>query len=274
MKTVVKGILSSFAKTRAWQVNQLARAQKVIQMAIRLGAIRRAGLKSRVITYLAQWESFDTMVRRATLMWIGHVRAYACKSTPEKLAIWLVGRRHLNRLNGLTLAFRRQVYPRNRLVPFSSRSEQRVYQAFPTEAVIPDHERALDRWKVGCLLPPHIPMDAFRRVSNSPEAGGSDVDLGEVRRGRNRNRTRKLYGETDRDKFAVNVRQQRAHKTEQGTWKCLVCDEESHAVSDPSQVTAQSFPCDQCGQNFRRRTQQRNHLSPVNRPLYRSFSKY
>lgn len=106
-------------------------------------------------------------------------------------------------------------------------------------------------------------MDAFRRVSNSPEAGGSDV--------RNRNRTRKLYGETDRDKFAVNVRQQRAHKTEQGTWKCPVCDEESHAVSDPSLVTVQSFPCDQCGQNFRRRTQQRNHLSPVNRPYIDRF---
>lgn len=137
MKTVVKGILSSFAKTRAWQVNQLARAQKVIRMAIRrclgirLGAIRRAGLNSRVITYLAQWESFDTMVRMATLMWIGHVRAYACKSTPEKLAIWLVGRRHLNRLNGLTLAFRRQVYPRNRLVPFSSRSEKLETKGVP-----------------------------------------------------------------------------------------------------------------------------------------------
>ena len=79
MKTVVKGVLSSFAKTRAWQVNHLARAQKVIQMAIRrclgvrMGAIHRAGLNNRVLTYLAQWESFNNLVRRGTLMWIGHI---------------------------------------------------------------------------------------------------------------------------------------------------------------------------------------------------------
>ena len=294
MKTVVKGVLSSFAKTRAWQVNQLARAQKVIQMAIRrclgirVGAIRRAGLNNRVITYMAQWESFDTMVRRATLMWIGHIaRMHVDQPQKNLLFGWLDGagaKAHAppKQAQWINACLQAAGIPETdwfRLAQDRKNWKQRVYQAFPTEAVIPDHEQALDRWKVGRPLPPHIPMDAFRRVSNSPEAGGSDVDLGEVRRGRARNRTRKLYGETDRDKFAVNVRQQRAHKNEQGTWKCPVCDasftkanqfafhyEESHAVSDPSLVTVQSFPCDKCGQTFRRRTQQKNHMCPVTRP--------
>lgn len=71
MKTVVKGVLSIFSKTRLWQVNHLTRAQKVIQMAIRrclgvrMGLIQQAGLNNRVLTHLAQWESFDNMVRRA-----------------------------------------------------------------------------------------------------------------------------------------------------------------------------------------------------------------
>ena len=98
MKTVVKGVLSSFAKTRAWQVNHLARAQKVIQMAIRrclgvrMGAIHRAGLNNRVLTYFAQWESFDNLVRRGTLMWIGHI-ARMHVNQPQKVILfgWLEG---------------------------------------------------------------------------------------------------------------------------------------------------------------------------------------
>ena len=98
MKTVVKGVLSIFSKTRLWQVNHLTRAQKVIQMAIRrclgvrMGLIQQAGLNNRVLTHLAQWESFDNMVRRATLLWIGHI-ARMHVDQPQKAVLfgWLEG---------------------------------------------------------------------------------------------------------------------------------------------------------------------------------------
>ena len=60
-------------------MNQLQRAQKVIHLAIRrclgirLRMIHPYGLSNHVLRHLAQWETFETMVRRATLMWIGHV---------------------------------------------------------------------------------------------------------------------------------------------------------------------------------------------------------
>lgn len=57
-----------------------------------MGAIHRAGLKNRVLTYLAQWESFDNLVRRGTLMWIGHI-ARMHVNQPQKVVLfgWLEG---------------------------------------------------------------------------------------------------------------------------------------------------------------------------------------
>ena len=56
MKTVVKGVLGSFSKTRAWQTHHLDRAQKVINTAIRrclnvrLGMMHQHGLSNRILS--------------------------------------------------------------------------------------------------------------------------------------------------------------------------------------------------------------------------------
>lgn len=65
------------------------------------------------------------------------------------------------------------------------------------------------------------------------------------------------------------IRLNRVHGNVQFGMPAAFHYEESHAVSGPSIVTVQSFPCDKCGQNFRRRTQQKGHICPVSRPLDR-----
>lgn len=57
-----------------------------------MGLIQQAGLNNRVLTHLAQWESFDNMVRRATLLWIGHI-ARMHVDQPQKAVLfgWLEG---------------------------------------------------------------------------------------------------------------------------------------------------------------------------------------
>lgn len=98
MKTVVKGVLGSFSKTRAWQTHHLDRAQKVINTAIRrclnvrLGMMHQHGLSNRILSNLAQWESFEDTVRRATLIWAGHV-ARMSVSHPQKAVMygWMSG---------------------------------------------------------------------------------------------------------------------------------------------------------------------------------------
>ena len=68
MKTVLKGVLGSFSKTRSWQMNQLQRVQKVVNMAIcrclgaRLGLLHQQRLSNKILQRLTQWESFETMI--------------------------------------------------------------------------------------------------------------------------------------------------------------------------------------------------------------------
>lgn len=93
MKVVVKGVLYSFCKTRAWQMNQLSRVQETINLAIRrcigvrLGMIKPLGLSNDILQQLTQWESFETSVRRATLIWIGHVARMPVEA-PQKAAMY------------------------------------------------------------------------------------------------------------------------------------------------------------------------------------------
>ena len=92
MKAVVKGVLFSFSKTRAWQQNHLQRAQKVINLAIRrclgvrLDLLRSQGLNNTTLQHLVQWEGFESAVRRTTLMWVGHVARMSLEK-PQKLAM-------------------------------------------------------------------------------------------------------------------------------------------------------------------------------------------
>ena len=295
MKTVVKGVLSSFSKTRAWQSHQLLRCQKVINKAIRrclgvrMGMIHHAGLSNSVLHKLTQWESFENMVRRATLMWVGHVARMSIHQ-PQKAMMfgWLhdakakphAPSRQAQWVNG---CFKVAGIPESdwfRLAQNKAAWRRLVHERFPPETVDSTKERQLDSWSVGRPLP------AFAQTPHQPEdmemGQGSDDNVGDVRRGRPRGRARRMYRQAQRPGVAVGQRQQRAHRNAAGDWECPVCQmiftkanqltfhyEASHAVTDPDLVTVPIFSCSDCSQHFRRRTQLDSHTCPAKQILPR-----
>ena len=98
LKAVVKGILLSFSRTRAWQTSQVHRMQNIINFAvrrtfnIRLFALRKQGLTNAILRRVVQWEPFEAAVRRATLMWLGHVARMSTEQ-PQKQVLfgWIEG---------------------------------------------------------------------------------------------------------------------------------------------------------------------------------------
>ncbi len=192
MKTVVKGVLGSFSKTRGWQMNHLQRAQKVINMAIRrclggrLGSLHRQGLSNTILQHLTQWEFFETMVRRATLMWVGHV-ARMTVDQPQKAIMygWLQGAkakphapsRHAQWINS---CFKQAGIPESdwfRLAQHRDKWKQLVYAKFPPERVCSTKATMLDNWRPGRPVP-QFAQPHGERVEQNEEAQGSDEDIG------------------------------------------------------------------------------------------------
>jgi ribonuclease HI len=293
MKAVVKGVLFSFSKTRAWQQNHLQRAQKVINMAIRrclglrLGILRSAGLNNANLRRLVQWEEFESAVRRSTLMWVGHVARMAVEK-PQKVAMfgWIDGNKARPRapprqaqwINSCLRAAQIADADWFRLAQNKNEWKRRVQEAFPPEKVHPDREQALNAWRPGRPLPAFA-NTAPNEAEAEDMAAGSEEDIGEVRRGRARQRVRRMYA---RGGGAEASRHERAQRNAAGQWECPVCQEtflkanqfafhyeEHHAICDPNLVTVQSFTCEACGNTFRRAKQLQNHTCPANTILPR-----
>ena len=291
MKAVVKGILCSFSKTRAWQMNQLSRVQKTIHMAIRrcigarLSMLHVCGLNNHSLRRLAQWESFDQTVRGATLIWIGHV-AWMSVSSPQKAAMygWLhvaSAKPHAppRQAQWINSCLRAAGIPEG---DWFRRAQNReawraeVYRAFPPETLKHEHSAALDNWRPGQPVPDFAKAEVPEQDVQSN--AGSEQEIGERRRGRARHRARREY----RHGNAQDVRTARAHRNDRGEWACPVCQqvfdkanqatfhyEEHHAIADPHLVTVQSFPCNKCGVAFRRQKQFKTHTCPANTRLPR-----
>ena len=98
LKAAVKGILLTFSRTRAWQTNQVHRMQNIVNFSIRrvfnarIQDLRRQGLTNAVMRRMVQWETFESAVRRSSLMWLGHV-ARMTTLQPQKQILfgWIEG---------------------------------------------------------------------------------------------------------------------------------------------------------------------------------------
>ncbi|CAJ1396225.1 unnamed protein product [Effrenium voratum] len=296
MKAVLKGMLGSFARTRAWQVSQITRVQKIVNLAIRrclgirLGMLRGYGLSNDILSNMAQWEQFESLVRRSTLMWIGHV-ARMEHMQPQKAIMfgWLDGAsakqhappRQAQWVNSCLKAAKISEMDWFRLAQDRSTWRKIVTTAFPVEKVNPEREGQLDSWRPGRPVPPFaLPQGRPERPDNEDE--GSEADVAERVRGRARGQGQVMYGVGGRRAAARATRQQRAHRDEQGNWACPVCAEtfnkanqvefhyqEHHAVTDPRLVTTEVFTCQHCQTTYRRRKQLTDHLCPARQKLER-----
>ena len=297
MKTVVKGVLGSFSKTRAWQTHHLDRAQKVINTAIRrclnvrLGMLQSQGLSNRILTNLAQWESFESTVRRATLIWAGHV-ARMSVSHPQKAVMygWMTGalpKPHApsRQAQWVNNCLRLAGIPQSdwfRLAQSRSHWRTLVYSKFPPEKVDREGEQQLNTWRPGRPVPAFCTNSPHPEPPHPPAAQGSDEEAGDIRRGRPQHQARRRYHEAPRPDAETGQRQQRAHRNAAGEWECPVCStifdkanqltfhyESEHAVHDPNLVTVLVFTCPDCHVSFRRRRQLDNHTCPARNKLLR-----
>ncbi|CAE7261281.1 unnamed protein product [Symbiodinium sp. CCMP2592] len=95
LKSVVKGTLMSFSRTRSWQTNQISRMQDMAirrSLGYRLKELRQAGITNEVMRNLVQWEKFDSAVRRASLLWLGHVARMPAESPQKQIMFgWVEG---------------------------------------------------------------------------------------------------------------------------------------------------------------------------------------
>ncbi|CAL1153616.1 unnamed protein product [Cladocopium goreaui] len=80
----------------------------------------------------------------------------------------------------------------DRLAQNKNEWKRRVQEAFPPEKVHPDREQALNAWRPGRPLPAFA-NTAPNEAEAEEMAAGSEEDIGEVRRGRARQRVRRMY---------------------------------------------------------------------------------
>ena len=286
LKAVVKGVLFTFVRTRAWQTSQIHRLQAVIHLAIRRAFyirtyhLRRHGLTNAILCRMVQWESFLTAARRASLLWLGHIarmpthapqkqalfgwveNADAKQRCPFKQAQWLNACLHHAGISEVDWF---------RLAQDRSQWRKLVLAAYPTETVQPHRERELDAWKLGDPIPAWAqapPQEQEREYANS------DDELGERRRGGDLNADPRTYGR--------RPRQIRRRPRGGATPTCPVCGanfnkynqlafhyEAEHAVCSPDLTTVQSFSCTKCMQTFRRAGQYKQHDCPAKKRLPR-----
>ena len=290
LKAVVKGILFSFCRTRAWQTSQISRMQNIINFAVRrafnvkLRTLRRNGLTNRIMTGMAQWEPFDQAVRRATLLWVGHV-ARMTTEQPQKQVLfgWIEGTKAKQRCpfkqaQWINSCLRRANIAEMdwfRLAQNRSAWKRKVLEAFPPEVVKVERERVLDGWRIGDPIPDWaLPGPQEQREEPHED---SDEELGEVRRGNNRDADPRPYGRRPRAR-----RQDRREDKGVGVPTCPVCAltfnktnqlafhyEAEHSICDPNITTVQSFRCPFCFHTYRRAGQLKSHVCPAQQRLVR-----
>ena len=287
IKAVVKGILMSFSRTRAWQTSQVHRMQNLIHFAIRrvfntrLRALRQQGITNQILRKMVQWEPFDVAVRRSTLMWLGHVArmstaqpqkqvlfgwidtAKAKQRCPFKQAQWVnscLRQAGIAEIDWLRLSQDRTGWKRL------------VYTAFPPEKVLPERERELDAWRVGDPIPEWaMGEQADPQVQ---EFSDSEAELGEQRRGGAQEPAPRPYGRRPRRprqdrREAKGVGVPICGQTFDKTNQLAFHYETEHSIRDPNITTVQSFRCSSCFVSFRRSTQLKAHNCPAKSPLER-----
>ena len=93
MRTVVEGALLACGKTRVWSKVQEKKAQQVLSRGIRraLGVDRMSmwqhGYSDEGLRNLVQWDSFEHLLHRQVLRWVGHVARMPISRLP-KIAVF------------------------------------------------------------------------------------------------------------------------------------------------------------------------------------------
>ena len=93
-----------------------------------------------------------------------------------------------------------------------------VYQRFPPEKVDRNKEIALDQWAP--RIPDFAVPDPLDPLEEEENVGGSEEEVGDVRRGRPQHQAWRAYRQPQRPGAPIAQRQQRANRNADGPWGC------------------------------------------------------
>ena len=283
LKAVVKGVLNTFSRTRAWQTNHIHRMHTVINVAlrrmigIRTYQLRRHGISNLILRKMAQWEPFESSVRRASLLWLGHVARMSVEK-PQKQALfgWVehaCGKERcpFKQAQWINSCLRHADIPEIdwfRLAQDRNAWTAKIMAAFPPERVEVQKEREFNRWKVGAPIPVWARPTELENMERQYDH--SEDEMGQHRHGNLDNAEPGSYGRERRP------RRDRRQRAPPGPPTCPVCNasfskhnqlafhyEAEHSVCSPTVTTVQRFSCSDCQQTFRRVGQRKAHVCPA-----------
>ena len=265
MKGTLIPAITTFARSRAWTKGELMKLQRVANYAVRramgmdIFSMREHHVSDEQMYQAAGWESVTDHIRRATLVWIGHVARMPTYRRPKQALFgwWAdkMSKSHGNqtlqsswlkdvvRSAGIThLDWFRQAQDRKGW-------RRTVQKAYPGSKIGQERREALDRWKPDRPLP-----GAESTVEN--EAEGANVAGIE--------RQEDVEGHGDGGPYEEDAA---------GGYSCPVCNkwflrgnqlqwhyDEEHGIRDPELVTLINHRCDKCKVFFARGNQLKEHI--------------
>jgi ribonuclease HI len=259
LKAMITPILTTFCKTRPWTKKHIAKLSKVQGLAVRMGygitqhTMRTHHLRHNELYKAAGWTSIEILIKRHTLMWLGHVaRMHPTRLPKLTLLGWAEGGTY-NRGGGKTqISWIKEVLKDARIPELDwfrlaqNKGKNGLWQwiidrAFPVNCTYKGQNQRLQKWKPGHPLPD--PPRKRRRIHAEATPGIMSAS------------------------------------TERGSWECPVCSDKFttsisltahygkyHEVVDPAVTTHLVFSCAKCGQHFSSKTKRAEHECPMERP--------
>lgn len=247
MRSMVEPKAFRFCKTRRWLKSEVVTLQRALNYAVRRcfnlhpEVMQKYGISDKMLFEAAGWDPAEIVLRRQCLLWLGHVaRMPITRKAKQALFGWIGGQKHKSHVQRDQATWLEQALNAAnvnltdwfRLAQNRHEWRNLVYNSCPRNRLSVDQEKQIDAWRLGKSLPKHV-------ISNT------------------------------------NEEQQQA----QDGWSCPVCGasfakansaqkhyDETHAVSDPSLVTSQTFECTKCKKSWRSQQGLEKHDCPATRP--------
>ena len=272
MRAVTEPCIMVFCKTRKWSTANVAALRKIQNYAIRrvfqvtIPMMELYHISHERMRQAVGWPTVNALVRRATLMWLGHVARMGCGRLPKRALFgWWTGHEARSGSVATQLLWLSKVL-RDAGVPEmdwfrlaqaegkSGRWQQLIDRVYPRAKVSAEHKRKLNLWRLGEPLP-EMPRRRVRaRVSAMPP--------GPLPSEKAERAARRVLGVGTGATFPCPACSQEFARGVQRSHHYL----EHHAVTDAAVTTFTEYSCAECGDTFRCRSHRRSHMCKANAP--------
>ena len=285
MRGTVIPAITTFARSRAWTKGELAKLQRVANYAVRRAmgmdvfCMFEHDISDKMMYESAGWESMNDHIRRATLLWVGHVSRMPLYRRPKQAFFgWWACHLPKHGSGGIKLQatwVRQAVRDAGltaidwfRVAQDRKAWRKTVHNAFPVRQPTKEREEELDRWTLGNALPG---MEARPVTVEAPEGAQTDEGARQEAQGDWEDRAVEWgYRYEEESESSDDGEEERE---EGALWECPVCGQgfekgnqlqyhydEEHGIRNQEIVTSIAHRCEDCKIFFARRAQFVNHV--------------